>query len=363
MHRLDRIRGSLVGGAVGDALGYPVEFLNEAEIFRTYGMDGIVDYELNRISGLAAISDDTQMTLFTANALLFGMHRQNARGISGEPRHYALQAYLGWLHTQQVRYSEENRIPDDPTGWASFLLRDVPELYVPRAPGTTCITGLMRRQSQLDQAMPVRDFIADPINDSKGCGGIMRVAPLGLSVSFLDMPRLDLEGAQIAAITHSHPLGYMPAAVLTHILNRLVNCDSQPDLKAITLEARDCVAALFDQEPYTEELIRIIDLAICLSENDRPDLENIRRLGQGWVAEEALAIPLYCSLKYRKDFSKAVTVSVNHSGDSDSTGAITGNIMGALLGYSSIEPRWTEKLELHDLILKMADELHSAFYL
>ena len=121
MHRLDRIRGSLVGGAVGDALGYPVEFLNEAEIFRTYGMDGIVDYELNRISGLAAISDDTQMTLFTANALLFGMHRQNTRGISGEPRHYALQAYLGWLHTQQVRYSEENRIPDGPTGWAPNL--------------------------------------------------------------------------------------------------------------------------------------------------------------------------------------------------------------------------------------------------
>ena len=126
----DRIRGSLIGGAVGDALGYPVEFMNEEQIFQKYGSTGIENYEIDKSSNLAVISDDTQMTLFTANALLFAMHRQRERGISGEPRHYALHAYLGWLHTQQFSYSKENRIPDDWCGWASYLLQDVPELYV-----------------------------------------------------------------------------------------------------------------------------------------------------------------------------------------------------------------------------------------
>ena len=65
----DRIRGSLVGGAVGDALGYPVEFMSYAGIVRKYGDNGIVRYELDMNSGKALISDDTQMTLFTACGL------------------------------------------------------------------------------------------------------------------------------------------------------------------------------------------------------------------------------------------------------------------------------------------------------
>lgn len=67
--RRDKIRGCLFGGAVGDALGYPVEFLKEKEIFREYGRNGIQSYKLNQ-ELKALISDDTQMTLFTANGLL-----------------------------------------------------------------------------------------------------------------------------------------------------------------------------------------------------------------------------------------------------------------------------------------------------
>ena len=83
----------------------------------------------------------------------------------------------------------------------------------------------------------------------------------------------------------------------------------------------------------------MIDLAIELSENDADDLENINRLGKGWVAEETLAIAIYCSLKYQNDFSKGIIAAVNHSGDSDSTGAATGNILGAALGYDKIEDK------------------------
>lgn len=357
----NRIRGSLIGGAAGDALGYPIEFLSEEQIFNRFGGGGIEKYDIDQESGLAIVSDDTQMTLFTASALLFGMHRQKNRGISGAPRHYALYAYLGWLHTQQHSYSKEDRIPDDWRGWASTLLQDVPALYVQRAPGLTCLEGLRLRKEKVDNNIPIADYIADKINDSKGCGGVMRVAPLGLVVHSWKMEQLDLEGAQLAAITHTHPLGYIPAALLTHILNRLVYSDGEIDLKSIVLEAQDFISRLFAGSFHLIELNRIITTAIALSENNDPDLMNIHRLGEGWVAEEALAISLYCSLRYKDDFSKAIIASVNHQGDSDSTGAITGNIMGALLGYDKIAPHWRAHLQFHDLILQIVDYLCADF--
>lgn len=358
----NKIRGSLIGGAIGDALGYPVEFMNEDQIFKKYGDIGIQYYDINNTNNLAIISDDTQMTLFTANALLFAIHRQRNRGISGDPRHYALHAYLGWLHTQQFPYSKENRIPDDWRGWASYLLRDIPELYVRRAPGLTCLEGLGLRKEKTDNNIHISDYISDKINDSKGCGGLMRVAPLGLSVNFWEMERLDMEGAQLAAITHTHPLGYMPAAMLTHILNRLVYTENHKTLKSIIIEAQKYTNKIFADTPYISELNNIIKKAIILSENSNSDIENIHKLGEGWVAEEALAIAIYCSLKYKNNFAKAIIASVNHNGDSDSTGAITGNIMGALLGYDKIDNSWFSALELHNLILQIADNLYTDFH-
>ena len=90
---------------------------------------------------------------------------------------------------------------------------------------------------------------------------------------------------------------------------------------------------------------------------EEDDLENIRSLGQGWVAEETLAIAIYCSLKYTDDFSKGIIASVNHSGDSDSTGAVTGNILGALVGYGKIDDKWKYNLECSDVILEIADDI------
>lgn len=80
-------------------------------------------------------------------------------------------------------------------------------------------------------------------------------------------------------------------------------------------------------------------------------------LGQGWVGEETLAIAVYCSLKYTNDFTKALRLAVNHSGDSDSTGAVCGNILGAYLGVQSIPEQWINQVELSDLIIKLADKL------
>lgn len=345
---LDKIKGSLIGGAAGDALGYPVEFMNYHQIIESFGEKGITEYKLH--DGVAQISDDTQMALFTANAILFAETRRCMRGIGGNPVSYAPQCYLDWLKTQTQQYSPSSKEIDEHR--ISWLL-DVPELYARRAPGTTCIDSLyaIKRGSC--------GTIDKHFNFSKGCGGVMRVAPLGLHYDFrcVAIEELDMMGAELAAITHGHSLGYMPAAVLTHILTSIVYSDSEPKLSDIFVQARDTVKQLFSSDRYIDKLVTLINLAMELTENSDDDVENIKRLGKGWVAEETLAIAIYCSLKYQNDFSKGIIAAVNHRGDSDSTGAITGNILGALLGYNRIDIKWKNNLELFHVISEMAEDL------
>ena len=102
MRDQDKFRGCLIGGAAGDALGYAVEFMGEERIFARYGEKGITAYELR--DGVAQISDDTQMTLFTAAGLLAGTTRGRMRGIMGPYREYIRLSYLDWLKTQRERY-------------------------------------------------------------------------------------------------------------------------------------------------------------------------------------------------------------------------------------------------------------------
>ncbi len=343
--KLDQIRGSMIGGAIGDALGYAVEFSSEEEIFETYGPDGITEYELT--DGKALISDDTQMSLFTANGILVGETRLCLRGIGGIPRAYVSAAYQDWLKTQTSDFKPANK------GGHSWLL-DVPELYARRAPGNTCLTALeMRSQMRYPD-----DFIQSPVNHSKGCGGVMRIAPLALKYKYFKSQRdLDMEAAQLAAITHSHSLGYMPAAVICHIISGILWAYPEKSLKELVFEARDTAERLFEGDPNLPALTDIINKAVRLSENDADDLDNIHALGEGWVAEETMAIAIYCALKYQGDFSKAIIAAVNHSGDSDSTGAVTGNILGAMVGYEAIDGKWKENLELRDVILEVADDL------
>ena len=336
---LDAIRGCLIGGAVGDALGYSVEFLSLSHIYDQYGNTGITDYSIDKIIGKALISDDTQMTLFTANGILCGATRAALRGISGTVENHVHRAYLDWLVTQIGKPSSQNG------SW----LTSVDELHAQRAPGNTCLSALKSgRMGSMDI----------PINDSKGCGGIMRVAPVALYVK-KPFPNLSLEGAKIAAITHGHPLGYMPAAALVFIINRIVygECPTSACLYDIVSECSDFMENLFAEKEHLTELLDIMELAVTLSKNGEPDTHNITRIGEGWVAEEALAIALYCSLKYYDDFSAAIVAAVNHGGDSDSTGAITGNIVGAHIGYNNIPQKWKTDLQLHDIILEVADDL------
>ncbi len=350
---LDQIRGSLIGGDVGDALGYAIEFWREGQIFETFGPKGITSYKL--VKGKAIISDDTQMTLFTGEGLLAGDIARSMSGANEFPRVYVKKSYDDWYLTQTCSFAKVKGEKELAGETISGLLT-IPELFAQRAPGLTCLSALRNEKNVVD------DYVKNPVNNSKGCGGVMRVAPIALRYRLNKnytgtLQELDMEAAQLAAITHGHSLGYMPAAVLSHVISRILLDKDKKSLKSIVEEARDTAAEIFAGDAHLDQLIRIINLAIELSENDMDDLDNIHRLGEGWVAEETLGISLYCSLKYSNDFSAAMIASVNHKGDSDSTGAVTGNIVGALVGYDAIEDKWKKNLELHDVILEMADEL------
>lgn len=362
----DCIRGSLMAGAAGDALGYPVEFMSRQSILSRYGSNGITHFETDR-NWKALVSDDTQMTLFTANGMLMGITRGAMRGIGGNPENYVDGAYVDWYFTQT---GEKSHIFSD-SDFHYTWLRDLPELAHRRAPGMTCLEAcksLLHHQSVH--------------NNSKGCGGIMRVAPMGLlaasySHKFSNFPyhttRLAEAGAKIAKVTHLHPLGFLPASLLTLLISRLVPL-TPDEVKTSILEFieedLEIMMKMDGREHLKDkEYLRQLTLeAVNLANSDLPDAEAIPRLGEGWTAEEAWAISLFCSIRHIDSISEAIIAAVNHDGDSDSTGSITGNIMGAIYGYEAILNEklfcpdgmsFENTLELHDIILALADDIYS----
>ena len=340
LSRKDKIRGSLIGGAIGDALGYPVEFASYSNIKSMFGENGITRFVLNN-NGVAEISDDTQMTLFTANGLLYGITRFCMRGIGSDLFNYVAIAYDEWLQTQMDFPLEDE--------WHTCWIRNISALNSRRAPGNTCLSALTALREQKAVS-----------NNSKGCGGVMRAAPIGL-LSGVARGKETIDNAcDCAAITHKHPLGYLPAGMLACIIRDIVDCSE--DLTETTFEeiVRNACTALitdFNGGSYAIELGKTINTAMELAKGDGCDYNNIRIIGEGWTGDEALAIAIYCSLRHWRNFEDALVAAVNHDGDSDSTGAICGNIMGAACGLVSIPQYYKNNLELADVIIAIADDL------
>lgn len=332
MEKLERIRGCLLAGAAGDALGYQVEFLSLKAILDQHGGHGVRTMA-------PYISDDTQMTLFTAEGMLMGMkHRMPMPAC-------VYQSYLNWYKTQTPRakggvFARE-----------SELLKEE-RLFRREAPGNTCLSALgSGRIGDLEE----------PINGSKGCGGVMRTAPCGM-LKLLDTPDPEdafaLQGAQAAAITHGHIMGYVPAAMLADMVHMILLEDGRT-LEAIVEDSLARMQRLFPY-PATEAFAELIHRAMELAAADIPDAEAIRALGEGWVGDEALAIAVFCALRYQDDLAECLVAAVTHDGDSDSTGAIAGNILGAWLGASAIPAQWLETIELRDVVDAMARRIHEA---
>lgn len=332
MDRLERIRGCLLAGAAGDALGYQVEFDSLSCILNCYGEHGVRTMA-------PRISDDTQMTLFTAEGMLMGLkHRMPMPAC-------VYQSYLDWYRTQSPRgkggcYAKESE------------LLQVEGLFRREAPGNACLSALGSGNL---------GTMEEPINTSKGCGGVMRTAPCGM----IRMPELPdnedayaLQGAMAGAITHGHLMGYVPAAMLADIVHMILLEDGRT-LEEIVRDSLTRMQRLFPY-PATEKFAELIDCAMTLAQVDTADIDAIRRLGEGWVGGEAIAIAIFCALRYQDDLAEGLVAAVTHGGDSDSTGAITGNILGAWLGVEAIPVEWLETIELADIVDCMARRIHEA---
>ncbi|MCZ0914824.1 ADP-ribosylglycohydrolase family protein [Gordonia amicalis] len=332
----DQFVGCLIGGAVGDALGGSVEFMSRAAIVDRFGPAGITSYA-PAYGGIGTITDDTQMTLFTAEGLLRAWVRDCDGGIPCFAATTA-RAYLRWFITQ----GEHPRHGVLPMTERATWLMSHRELHDQRAPGTTCLSAL---RATTRPGAPAS-------NNSKGCGGVMRVAPVGLFASRAEWSAVgtfDL-ATSLAALTHGHPSGSLSGGVLAVMIRDLVEGATLDESLA---GAKDILRT----KPEHDETLAAVELAEQIAaENVAPE-EAIARLGEGWVAEEALAISIYCALVAR-DFEHGVVIAVNHDGDSDSTGAITGNLLGARDGIGAIGEQWLGPLELRDVITEVAVDLY-----
>jgi ADP-ribosylglycohydrolase/protein-tyrosine phosphatase len=321
--RTDRVLGCLMGGALGDALGYEVEFDSLRAIRRRFGPQGITEPVPH--GGRLIVSDDTQMTLFTAIALAAAIGEAEGETIE-EIRRF----YIAWYRTQRESF--------DPDGSGSVLR--YPELWARRAPGNTCMGAL----AVGGNGSPER-----PINNSKGCGGVMRAAPVGLVAGMAGDQAFRL-GARAAALTHGHPSGFLSAAALASIIADLLGGDP---LEETIGKARRRLAEWSEHE----ETIAAIDLAVSLARENRSDHdEALRLLGGGWVGEEALAIALYAVL-VSSSFPEAIGVAANHDGDSDSTASIAGQIWGASHGLDALPSSWVAKIDVLDPLCEAAGML------
>jgi ADP-ribosylglycohydrolase len=278
------------------------------------------------------------MLLFTAEGLLRARHRLALRGVWEGYDRICFNAFLRWLYTQGTEDVEAYPSTPELDGWliASY------DLHERRAPGNTCLSALIGGRP---------GTMANPINNSKGCGGVMRIAPVGLLLHS-DHELAFRIGAELAAMTHGHPSGYLSAGALAAIICLLNN--GMGLMEAIN----GCLPLLRSYSGH-EETHHAIMAAVHLSAQGHPSFEAVETLGGGWVGEEALSIALYCALSHPDDFESAIVLSINHSGDTDSTGAITGNIVGLMLGEQAIPSRWSAGLQQREPVLQMAIDLHT----
>lgn len=327
----DRIRGCLLGGAIGDALGAGIEFDSIDTIRREHGPAGVTAF-VPAYGRAVAITDDTQMTLFTLEGLIRASVRSRTRGLCHMPS-VVRHAYMRWMHTQGYAWPPPGplRVDSPPDGW----LIGVTGLHAQRAPGTTCLSGLSQQRLGTPDA---------PLNDSAGCGGVMRAAPAGF-VTATTRERFEY-GCQVAALSHGNPRGYLPAGVLAAVIGNLIEGD---DLTT----ALDRAEAVLREWTTHQATLVALTAGRLLGESGNVTPERIESLGGGWVGDEALAIAVACALA-ATSFEDGVLLAVNHSGDSDSTGSISGNILGAAGGIGTLPADWLATVELAGVIDELA---------
>ncbi|SMD21354.1 ADP-ribosylglycohydrolase family protein [Lentzea albidocapillata] len=326
-----KLRGCLIGGAIGDALGANTENLPMEVVYERHGPQGITD-----LPDDPAITDDTQMTLFTFEAMIRGHVRERTTGNGGIVA-VVQHAYQRWLHTQKTPW-EKARGPlstlDEPDG----RLIGHRDLFRLRAPGLT-VTSALQQYGRTG----VMATAENPANDSKGCGGVMRVAPIAFYAD--DASQAFALAKCAAGLTHGHPSGYLSAGFFAVLVWEALRGKG-------LLDGVDTAMKAVVRHEGHEEVVAAVEHAIELAALGEPSVARVEELGGGGVGDTALAIALYSAL-VTDDPNEALLISVNHGGDNDSTASLCGNLVGALHGVEKIRPDWVERVQFRDVIDEM----------
>lgn len=328
----------MVGGAIGDALAYPRRYMSRDALEDLIGPNGINRMIVNKAVGKALISDDTQLTAFTADGLIWADARARKSGI------YAyvpcmFYAYQKWLYTQTGSFADKSY---------EFLLKGEifrwEDLFARRLPSAAtldvlngCINGKYGNMKQ-------------SVNNNNSYGPVARVAPVGMY--FANDPKMAFKmGCENAALTHGNPEAWFAAGYFAALIAFILQGEE------LELAARNAFAILKEQ-PFSGEVQGFVDAAISLSAVDMIDFdEAMKAFPASKEAGQSLGIALYCALRYRHDFEKALRQAANAVPVSNGACTICGSILGAYLGSLEIPYDWIRQVELSDLMIYGADRL------
>ncbi|GAA4000468.1 MULTISPECIES: ADP-ribosylglycohydrolase family protein [Streptomyces] len=313
--------GSLIGLALGDALGYPTEFHSVSSITDRFG-----PWRDMSLPTPALVTDDTQMTLALGKGLRTAMDRGVLGPDMAEP---VRREFIAW-----------NRSPENN-----------------RAPGNTCLRAcaLLERPD-----LPWQD--ASQIG-SKGCGANMRVAPVGLIPGLSDEQRAGAAQLQ-SALTHGHPTALAASDLTAHAV-RLLAHGTEPGelvglLRSYAEENRSRYHERWlgdlwtrSQDPGPEhfiargwdECLAILDRLEAALRSPSPESDPCLATGEGWIAEEAMATGLLSFLLFADEPVTALRRAACTAGDSDSIACLAGAFAGAYLGAEVWPAEWADRIE------------------
>ncbi|MBT2454943.1 ADP-ribosylglycohydrolase family protein [Streptomyces sp. ISL-86] len=326
-----RVRGTLLGTAIGDALGAPVAGLSLDGIRKAHGLEGLT--ELAPAYGRrGTVTASTQLTLFTVDGLI----RAHVRRDTGawHPPTDVHRAYLRWTATQHDWGPDERRKDN---GW----LAQEEWLYARRGPDRACMTGF---------ADEILGTLEQPKNPTaRDAAATVRSSPFGLLVGW--QPALVLQLAvECAAQSHGHPTAYLSAGAFAVIVHGLTRGDS---LDSAVQRALGLLGSRPAHQPVTDALQRAVSAVTAGTPS--PRIVESLSPGDGRDAEDALAVAVYCAL-VAEDVPHGLRLAVNHGGDSTVTGALCGALLGALHGETALPPAWLTDLEGRATMLELADD-------
>lgn len=328
-------RGCLLGLAVGDAMGYPVDKKSWNEICEDYGPNGLLGYDL--VNGSADITSYTQLAAFVANGLLLGAMRQN-------PDKYAKFMALGlreWLKSQQFRGLNTEK--------TFCWLAQVPEMRRRHCMDTRMLDAISRE---------VLGTPEKPVFTSIFPGALTTAVAVGLAggQGNLDMGRIMELGAEAVAFTHGEPEAFLSGAFIAYSVAAILQDQKKP-LTELFAQGAKLLEEQFGQNyPQVTDVTAGIHKAIALTKDaELTSLAAMSLLGCT-TAAECVAGAVYACLIHPANFDEAMIVSVNHSGRSAAVGALTGALLGARLGVEALPEFYLESLETAEVLGELAED-------